>query len=386
MKNYTTVLNDLLSPLSRSEFENEVREYRGDYRCRNFQTWDLLKLCLYGQATATNSSRDLESFLKANQSRLYHWGLKNVSRSNFCHALEKRDHRIFEQGFETLVEKAKWIAGSKGCRFKNPLKIIDGTTIDISLKRFGWAHFRKAKGAVKLHTRINGDAFFPEKMILTDGTVHEVKKMGNLCNEPGVIYTMDRGYDDYKSLYDIELYDSSFVTRMKSNCRYETLCVFSESSTAPVRLDADILFTGSKAQRHYPRVLRKVDYHDAENDRGYTFLTNNFNLSAADIADIYKTRWQIELFFKWIKQNLKIKTFWGTSENAVRIQIWVALILALLVWIHKSLNTVKCSTHNIMQLLRTAVLTRNSILNLCLCLHAPPVIPDKQLFLEGFLC
>jgi hypothetical protein len=386
MTKSTTVLNDLLSPLSRYEFEKEVNAYQGDYRSRNFKTWDLLKLCLYGQAVSLDSSRDIDSFLKAHRSQLYHWGIKEVSRSNFCHALGKRDYRIFEQAFETLVDKAKMIAGNKGCRFKNPLKIIDATTIDVSLKRFDWAHFRKAKGAIKLHTRINGDSLFPEKIIITDGKVHEVKKIGHLCHEREVIYTMDRGFDDYKALYDIHLQDSWFVTRMKTNCQYETLCVLSKSETMPVRLDADILFTGYKAQKQYPHVLRKVEYHDDEHDRNYTFLTNNFELSAADIADIYKARWQVELFFKWIKQNLKIKTFWGTSENAVRLQIWTALILAILVWIHKAMNILECTIHNIMQLLRVAILTRNSILDLCLCTHTPPKIPDRQLFLEGWLC
>ncbi|GHU67107.1 hypothetical protein FACS189447_08970 [Spirochaetia bacterium] len=197
---------------------------------------------------------------------------------------------------------------------------------------------------------------------------------------------MDRGYTDYKSLYDIQLHDSEFVIRMKANCEHQVLSVFSESKTAPIRMDADIVFSGNKAQKQYPVVLRKVVFHDDDQGKDYTFLTNNFSLSASDIADIYKTRWQIELFFKWIKQNLKIKTFWGTSENAVRLQIWVALILTLLLWIHRALNGIQITAHRIMQLLRTTILSRNTILNICHISDSPPPLPDLQLSLEGWLC
>jgi transposase len=173
---------------------------------------------------------------------------------------------------------------------------------------------------------------------------------------------------------------------MKTSCSHQVVSVFTESETLPVRMDADIIFSGNKAQKQYPVVLRKVVFHDDEQERDFTFLTNNFSLSASDIADIYKTRWQIELFFKWIKQNLKIKTFWGTSENAVRVQIWVALILALLLWIHRALNRIEVTAHRIMQLLRTSILSKNTILNICHITDPPPTIPDLQLSLEGWSC
>jgi hypothetical protein len=384
MSNYTTLFANIVSPLNRSGFQKLVNEYDGDRRVRKFLTWDLLRLGIYGQLSGTDSSRGIKSFLRANQNRLYHWGLKDVSLSQFCASLEKRDSRIFEKTAEQLVEQAGFLAAAKGKKFHHPLKIIDATTISISLKRYPWATYRTAKGGFKLHTRINGDMLYPEKIIFTDGKVADVKKMDALCDEKEVIYTFDRGYNDYKSLYRIHLNESTFVVRMKTNCLHEELCVFHETHKGAIRRDSDIIFTGKDAQKDYPFMLRKVVFYDEKKEKCYTYMTNNFDLSAEEIADVYKTRWQIELFFKWIKQHLKIKSFWGTSENAVMSQIWIAIITMLLLWIQHVSNLVEISLHQMMSLLKTTLFTKNTISGLLKSTSPPPIIPDFQLLLEDW--
>ena len=384
MRKYTTVLGNLLSHLDRSDFEKGVKTYEGDKGVRTLSTYNLLKTLIYGQVTSAFSVREIESSMAVNSSKLYHSGLKPVKRSTLCDALEKRDHRIFESEFNSLVAKARQIAGSKGRRFKNPLKIIDASTIELCLDRFDWAKFRTTKGAVKLHLKLDGDTLYPEQAKLTTGAIHEVNEMSSLCQDSGAIYVMDRGYVDYKRLYDIELRKSFFVTRMKSNCDYEIEQELSKSKTGPIRYDGVIRLRSNKGHNSYPGPIRMVQYHDDEYDRDYVFITNNFELAAQEIADIYKSRWQVELFFKWIKQNLKIKTFWGTSKNAVFIQIWVALIVSLLLWIHKNIDGITVSAQRIIQAMKTTILTRRTILDLFNTKNSPDISVSNQLSFQGF--
>jgi hypothetical protein len=354
-----TVVADLLSEFSRYDFQDAVKEFYGDYRTRTLSCQDLLKTMLYGQIIDAYSIREIESSLGANESRLYHCGLKKVKRSTLCDAMENRDHRIFERGFLSLVEKAQIIAGKSDRKFKNPLRIVDATTIDLCLKRFSWATYRKAKGAIKLHVSIDGDNLFPEQVYITNGDVHEVRVLSNMCFGAGEIVVLDRGYLDYKRLQDIEIRGSWFVTRLKSSSDFEILQARHTSDSEPVRGDYLIKLNGKKTYEKYPTQLRMVIYHDDEFNRDYRFLTNNKELSSQEIADIYKARWQVELFFKWIKQNLKIKTFWGTSSNAVHIQIWIALILFLLLWIKKARTGLLESLQRIRQVLKTTLFTRS---------------------------
>jgi hypothetical protein len=356
-----TVVADLLSEFSRYDFQDAVKEFYGDYRTRTLSCQDLLKTLLYGQIIDAYSIREIESSLGANESRLYHYGMKKVKRSTLCDAMENRDHRIFERGFLSLVEKAQIIAGKSDRKFKNPLRIVDATTIDLCLKSFSWATFRKAKGAIKLHVSIDGDNLFPEQVYITNGDVHEVRVLSNMCFGAGEIVVLDRGYLDYKRLRDIEIRGSWFVTRLKSSSDFEILQTRHISDSEPVRGDYLIKLKGEKTYEKYPNQLRMVIYHDDEFNRDYRFLTNNMELSPQEIADIYKARWQVELFFKWIKQNLKIKTFWGTSFNAVRIQIWIALILFLLLWIKKARTGLLESLQRIRQVLKTTLFTRSLI-------------------------
>jgi hypothetical protein len=361
MKKNITVVADLLSEFPRYDFQNAVNEFQGDYKVRAMNCQDLFKTLLYGNIIEAFSVREIESSLMANETRLYHCDMKKIKRSTLCDAMEKRDHRIFERAFLSLVEKAKLISGQCGRRFKNPLKIVDATTIDLCLERFSWATFRKTKGAIKLHVAIDGDHLFPEQVYITNGDVHEVRVLSNMCFGPDEIVVLDRGYLDYNRLRDIALRKSWFVTRLKSSSDFKIVKTISKSSSEPVRGDYRIELKGQKTYARYPDQLRMVVYHDDEYDRNYRFLTNNMELPAQDIADIYKARWQVELFFKWIKQNLKIKTFWGTSPNAVRIQIWIALILFLLLWIKKVRTGLKESLQRILQILKTTLFTRSLI-------------------------
>lgn len=384
MANHTTVMGNLLSHLERFDFKKAVKQYEGDKRVRTLSTNDLLKTLVYGQVTSAFSVREIESSLAANSSRLYHCGLKPVKRSTLCDALEKRDHRIFEAEFNALATKARQIAGNAGRRYKNPLKIIDASTIELCVDRFNWAKFRTTKGAVKLHLKLDGDSLYPEQVRLTSGAVHEVNEMSNLCGKTGELYVMDRGYIDYKRLYEIELAQSFFVTRMKSNCDYEVKKTMFRSKTDAVRYDGIIRLKGKKGSEGYPGIIRMVRYYDSEHEKLYVFITNNLELSAQEVADVYKARWQIELFFKWIKQNLKIKTFWGTSKNAVFIQIWVALIVSLLLWLHKHIDGIEVSAQRIIQALKTTILIKRTLAGL-FSEETLPDIPDtSQLYFQGF--
>jgi transposase len=325
--------------------------------------------------------------MRVNGNRLYHTGLKQIKRSTFCDALEKRPNGLFENVFTELVDKAQAIAGREKKKFTNPLRIIDASIIPLCLSMFNWAKYRKAKGAVKLHLNLDGDKYIPFDAYLTNGKVHEANRMQNLTLESGVIYVMDRGYIDYKSLYCIELQDSIFVTRMKNNCTYKKIKNNPCSNNGSVLTDLLIKLSGPKTKEHYPEPLRKIKYRDPETQKVYEFLTNDMEREGEEIAAIYKERWEVELFFKWIKQHLKIKSFWGTSMNAVYSQIWVALILTILIWIARTLDGIAVSPHVLLIMMKSTLLTKNSLIGLCTNItQAKPPEPFCQPFLEGFKC
>jgi hypothetical protein len=329
------------------------------------------------------SVREIENSMKANGNRLYHAGLQPMKRSTFCDAMEKRNSDIFQSVFHSVSDKAQQIAGKTKKQFKDPLRVIDSSTISLCLSQFDWAYFRKAKGAVRLHCNFDGDNLLLKDAWLTTGNIHDVNGMAHLCNESGVIYVLDRGYVDYKSLYCIELNDSPFVTRIKNNGSYKRIKSFPHDDNDAIISDVEIQLTGPQTKEYYPKPLRKIKYYDKEYHHTYEFITNNFSLSAQEIADIYKERWQIELFFKWLKQNLKIKTFWGTSKNAVFMQIWVALIISVLLWICRTLDGITASAHQLLQMIKTTLLTKNTLSGLCTNTFPPPIDTD-QLLLEGF--
>jgi len=385
MTKYTTVFSNMLRHLSRSEFENAVSRYNGDFKIRVLSCWDLFKSMLYALISSCFSVREIEASMRANGNRLYHAGLKQIKRATFCDALEKRQHDIFKCVFHTLVDKAQNISGKMKKKFKDPLRIIDATVISLCLTRFNWAKYRKAKGAVKVHLNLDGDNCIPYDAYITNGKVHDVKEMKNLTGETGVIYAMDRGYVDYKSLYYIELQGSIFVTRMKRNGVFKRIHNNPHKEGGPVLSDVLIELTGAGTKKAYPKPLRKIKYKDKETKKVYEFLTNDMGRDAEEVAAIYKERWEVELFFKWIKQHLKIKSFWGTSINAVYSQIWVALILTILLWIHRTLDGITVSPYELMILMKSVLLTKNTLIGLCTNI-LDSKSPDKSLqpLLEGF--
>jgi len=388
MTKYTTVFGDLLRYISRSDFDSAISGYKADFRTRVLSCYDLFKTMIYGQVSGCFSVREIEASMKANRNRLYHTGLKEpIKRSTFCDALEKKRQEIFQSVFHVMTEKAQKAAGTTGKTFKDPLRIIDASVISVCISQFDWAKYRKTKGAIKLHLNLDGDNLVPYDAVLTDGKVHDAKRMQDLCRESGVIYVMDRGYVDYKSLHCIELQGSFFVTRVKDNTSYKKVRVNPHTKDGPIISDVLIELTGPATKKNYPERMRKIKYHDEKTNKMYEFLTNDMKREAMEIAAIYKERWEVELFFKWIKQNLKIKSFWGTSMNAVYSQIWVALILTILLWLNKVMNGITLSVYEMLIRIKAALLVKNDLVGLCTNITPPKLNYEKlQPFLDGFKC
>jgi len=383
MSKISTVLRSLESEISRYEFQSDVDFFKGDKHTRQLRTRRLLSTLIYGQMMDSFSLREIQHSLGANSHRLYHNGLSLVKRSTLADAMKKRDYRIFVRVFETLLETARSLSGGKRRRFENPLRIIDSTSIEVNVTRYPWANFRQTKGGIKLHMSYNPETALPDQIFDTDGKVHDSNRFSSLAHQAGMIYVADRAYCDFKSLYGIEINGGYFVTRAKKNARFETVEVRAQNAAGPVRKDSQVVLTGPQTKKQYPKPLRVVEYFDQEKGRTFSFLTNDFTHAAQEIADMYKERWEIELFFKWLKQNLKIKTFWGTSRNAVLMQIWTALIVYLLIWIMKAKNVVDFSLQRIRQILKTTLLEKRA---LDLLFKPPPPfqkqVPELDLF-EG---
>jgi hypothetical protein len=292
---------------------------------------------------------------------------------------------VFEDVFHAVADKAQMIAGKTKKLFKDPLRIIDASVISLCLATCDRASYRRAKGAVKLHLNLDGDSLIHYDAYLSRGKVHDVHGMAELCDESGVIYVPDQGYVDYKSLYNIELQGSTYVPRMKSNGAYKRVKNNRHEKGGAIIPDVLIRLTGSKTKTYYPKPIRKIKYYDREYHHTYEFIISNMEMGTQEIADIYKRRWQVELFFKWIKQNLKIKSFRGTSENAVFSRIWVALIISVLLWICRTLDGVVASAHQILQMIKTTLLSKGSVLGLSANKPPPPKIVSPQLLFEEFL-
>ena len=360
MKKYTTVLNFLSSHISRYDFKKIVNSYDGDKGIRTLSTENLFKVMLYAQVTKAFSLHEIVKTLEANGPKLYHSGMKPVRKSTVANALTKRDSAIFEDLFQHLLNDSKNLFGGSR-RFRNPLQLIDASTIDLCLSRFDWAHFRKSKGAVKLHVSYDSDYHLPNQVFFSTGKVHESNTLLDFDRKAGDLLVFDKGYNNYKSFWEINLSGGTFVTRLKTNAIIKKH-VFSENTISDnIISDSFCTFDSVKGKEDYPGTIRIVEYLDPEKEKKYQFLTNDLDRPAQEIADIYKERWQVELFFKWIKQNLKIKTFFGTSKNAVWSQIWISLILYLLIWMIKNLHAIDASMQRILQVLKTTLFDRCSI-------------------------
>lgn len=326
-----TVLKQMQSLISGYDFKKAVSEYNGDKGTRVFKTKNLLSVMLYVQMASKHSLRDIVDSLESKKYLWYHLGIKTVSRNNLSYALKNRSHKIFEKTFFSMLmqlQKERGIVQDKRFKFKMPLKTIDSTTISLCLSLFDWAHFRKKKGGIKLHTMFNNKDQLPEVITYGNAGQHDITMADLFPIDENSIYAFDKGYICFKFFEKINKNRAFFVSRTKSNTQYrivERLKKYHRN----IKADWIVKFKSYKS-KDYPGRLRVVRFYDEEKKKTYEFITNNFSLSAKTIADIYKSRWDIELFFKWIKQNLKIKTFIGTSENAVKIQIWTAMIAYLL--------------------------------------------------------
>lgn len=338
MSYISTVMNQLQQMLPMAAFDAFVGQHEADKWTKHFRTKDQLTVMLYAQAREKTSLRDIETGLRTHDSTWYHLGLSGVSRSTLARANNHRPYEIFESLFYELLKTCRIFSSGTASqfRFENALYALDATVIDLCLALFPWAHFRKEKGALKLHTLLNVRTQIPELIIESDGRTHEMDIARIIDLERlarGSIIVMDRAYVDYAFLHDIGRQGHFFVVRMKKGTQMVPVKDMPVSGKGVLK-DQEIDFVLKEARESYPGTLRLVTYHDEKTGKTYRFMTNHFTLSARAVADIYKSRWQVELFFKWIKQHLKIKTFLGTSKNAVMTQIWIAMIYYLLLaWI-----------------------------------------------------
>jgi len=367
MNSGQTVFRQLLQFLPRHEFNLCVRRYRGNYRAKSFSTLDQFLCLAYAQMSGRESLRDIETCLNSHREKLYHIGFRGaVSRSTLADANERRDWRIFQDFGLVLIRMAqKLYQGDPfALELEQPLYAFDSTTIDLCLSLFPWAEFRTTKAAVKMHTLLDLRGSIPTYVAITAGKVHDVRMLDELPVTRDAIYTMDKAYTDFGRLYSLHKQDAFFVIRAKDNLRFKRLYSAPKNPGAGVRADQIIILVTPKSKRDYPEKLRRISYVDKELGKRLVFLTNNFTVSAPTVADIYKQRWQVELFFKWIKSHLRIKSFYGTSINAVKSQIWVALNIYLLVVIaHKTLD-IEFPLYTFLQILEVNLFEKKSISSL----------------------
>lgn len=365
MAHYTTIMNELLNLIPRHRFETVVNSLSGNRYVKRFDCWNQLTVLLYAQASGKDSLRDIEQAFKVNSERLYHLGLPNIKRSTLADANTTRNYRIFENLFYRLLERCKEITPQHKFKFKNPLYTLDATVIDLCLATFPWAKFRTTKGALKLHYQFDHAGEIPSFLVITDAKHHEVQvAQKNFYILADSIYCLDKGYLDFGWFRRIEEAKSYFVTRAKDNLKYTVIGQHSQSNKKGVLSDEIIALSGYYPAKDYPDNLRLIRYYDKETDKTLVFITNNFNLSNFTIAQIYKARWQIEIFFRWIKQNLKIKTFLGTSKNAVLTQIWVAMCYYLILAYIKYQSRYKYSLFYLHRVIRETLLSRFTLIDL----------------------
>jgi Transposase DDE domain/Domain of unknown function (DUF4372) len=362
-----TVFKQLLQHLPRYEFNLCVNRYCGEHWAKTFSTYDQFLCLAYAQMAGRESLRDIETCLNSHQEKLYHIGFRgNVSRTTLADANERRDWRIFQDFGHVLIRTAQQLYQSDvlAIELKQPLYAFDSTTIDLCLSLFPWAEFRKTKAAVKMHTLIDLRGPIPVWVAITTGKVHDVKMLDAMPVAKDAFYTMDKGYVDFARLYGIHKQGAFFVIRAKENLKCRRLYSLPKNKEAGVRADQVITLVTQKSKKGYPERLRRVSFVDKERNKRLVFLTNNFEIPAETVAAVYKQRWQVELFFKWIKQHLRIKSFIGTSINAVKSQIWVALCIYLLVAITKKKLDIPCSLYTFLQILEVNLFEKKPISSL----------------------
>jgi transposase len=384
-----TVFSQLISFLPDREFRRCVERYRGDLRLRDFTCWNQYLAMAFAQLTYRESLRDIEACLGSLQGKLYHMGFRGkVARSTLADANESRDWRIFADFAQRLIPTARRLYANEpmGVDLDQSLYALDSTTIDLCLSLFPWAKFRTHKAAVKMHTLLDLRGNIPTFIRITDGKVHDVNILDEIMPEAGAFYVMDRGYIDFERLFALTLSSAFFVVRTKANVLLQRCYSHPVDKSTGVRSDQTVVLTSFGSASAYPDTLRRVSYFDAETGKRLKFLTNNFALPAQTVAQIYKQRWQVELFFKWIKQHLRIKAFYGTSENAVKTQIWIAVSVYVLVAIMRKRLGLEASLYQILQILSLTLFEKTPILQTLHASDSRTDLPDpiNQLILFDF--
>ena len=376
MAHNNTVLSQLLKIIPRHEFESLAKQHHSGRSFRTASRWSQCVTLMMAQLSGRKSLRDIVENASSQAHRLYHLGSVKLSRSNLSRMNNEKPSALYEALFGKLLVRCQRTVPGHNFRFKNALYSWDASTIDLCLSVFPWADFRATKGAVKLHVGLNHSGYLPEFVTITEGKTSDIEMGRTLQFPKGSIVAIDKGYNDYgwyKQLTDKGIY---FVTRLKKNAKYRTLERRAVLKDKGLTCDQTIEFTGARTAKRCPAPLRRIGYTDTETGKHYVFLTNNFQLSAKTIADIYKARWQIELFFKWIKQNLKIKAFIGTSKNAVMTQIWIALCVYLLLAYVKFQSKLTKSMQQILRLLQVNLFEKRDLMALLRGEPPPRRLPD----------
>lgn len=386
MNSGRTVFSQLMDFLPMYEFHKCVERYNGNYKVQSFSCWDQYLCMVFAQLTYRESLRDIQACLRASEPKLYHMGFRGkVSRNTLANANQSRDWRIYADLAQVLISIARALYDNDefGVQLDQTVYALDSTIIDLCLSMFPWARFRKSKGAVKLHTLLDLRGIIPTMIYITHGKIHDVNILDSILIEPGAIYIMDRGYLDFGRLYALHQERAFFVIRAKTNFNFKRLYSHAVDKPTGVQCDQTVLLRTFYPKRDYPEKLRRIRFFDTQKNKRLVFLTNNFSLPAITIAQLYRCRWQVELFFKWIKQHLRIKAFYGTSENAVKTQIWIAISVYVLVAIVKKRLYIERSLYTILQILSVTLFEKTPLLQALLSenYQKPNTNDDNQLTL-----
>ena len=359
------IFSQVTGLISHKQFQTLVHRYKGDYKVKDFSCWKQYLCMAFGQLTHRESLSDTMLCLKANADKLYHLGIGDVvAKSTLSTANENRSYLIYYELSMLLIKQAKQLyLGSSDLEvaLDNNVFAIDATTIDLCLSTFYWAAFRSTKGGIKLHTQLDLKTSIPEFIYFSTASVHDVNALDFISFESNSFYIMDRGYVDYKRLYKIDCCEAFYITRAKDNMNCRRVKSYPCNKSNGVLCDQSVFLNNYYAAKDYPKKIRRIKFYDSESDKTFIFLTNNFRLKATEVAQLYKHRWKIELFFKWIKQHLKIKSFWGQSENAVKTQVWIAVSVYVLVAIAKKKFMLQQSLYEILQILSISIFEKMPI-------------------------
>jgi hypothetical protein len=367
MNSGKTIFSQLLDFLPSYEFRQCVKRYRGHYKIKSFSCWDQFLCMAFAQLSYRESLRDIQACLRGNQQKLYHMGFRGkVSRNTLAHANQVRDWKIYADFAQILITQARslYAKESFGVELKQTVYAFDATIIDLCLSLFPWAQFRQRKGAIKLHTPMDLRGSIPTLIFVTHGKIHETKLLDELILEPGAIYILDRGYLDFARLYKIHQARAFFIIRAKSDFRFRRMYSQPAQKSKGIQADQVVELHGFYVRKDYPERLRRIRYFDVEKNKRLIFLTNHVALPAFTVAELFRCRWKIELFFKWIKQHLRIKAFYGTSENAVKTQIWIAISVYVLVAIVKKKLKLKASLYTMLQILSVSLFEKTPLFQL----------------------